>query len=88
MNKNQKIILAIFVPVIIFFIAFTIAYYTAVTIVPGWTNLERMARTGVPKYSHNPFDWEKTWYIWFLSLIGIILFEYKLFADKKRKIKN
>ena len=31
MNKNQKIILAIFIPIIIFFIALTIAYYTGVT---------------------------------------------------------
>lgn len=85
MNKNQRLILAIFIPIIFFFIAFTIAYYSAVTIVPGVTNLERIAETGVAKYSHNPFDWEKTWYIWFLSLISIILFEYELFEDKKKK---
>ncbi|GAG54957.1 unnamed protein product, partial [marine sediment metagenome] len=30
MNKIQKIILAIFIPIIIFFITFTIAYYVSV----------------------------------------------------------
>ena len=88
MNKNQKIILAIFVPIILFFIAFTIAYYSAVTIVPGVTNLKRIAETGVANYSHNPFDWEKTWYVWMFYLIFVCIFEYKLFADKKGKIKN
>ncbi|MBA7563643.1 hypothetical protein ES695_01425 [Candidatus Atribacteria bacterium 1244-E10-H5-B2] len=76
MNKNQKIILAIFVPVIIFLVTLTIAYYLGVersldskSLSFGWT--------------HNPFDWGKTWYLWLFSLIGIILFEYGLFEDKK-----
>jgi len=85
MNKNQKLILAIFIPIIIFFVAFTIAYYSAVTII---STIEKLAETGVIIYSHNPFDWQKTWYIWFLFLIFTCIFEYKLFADKKRKINN
>ncbi|MBA7531910.1 hypothetical protein ES705_24136 [subsurface metagenome] len=71
MNKNQKIILAIFVPVIIFLVTLTIAYYLGVERVPGFG------------WAHNPFDWGKTWYLWLFSLIGIILFEYGLFEDKK-----
>lgn len=31
MNKNQKIILAIFLPIMIFFITLTISYYMGVT---------------------------------------------------------
>jgi len=65
MNKNQKIILAIFIPIIIFFIAITIAYYTGVT-----THTTKEVGYGsitgreFPYYSttynHNPFDWGKT----------------------------
>ena len=59
-NKKQRLILAIFIPIILFFVAFTIAYYSAATIVPGMTNLIRLFETGVVNYSYNPFDWEKT----------------------------
>ena len=82
-NKKQRLILAIFVPVILFFVAFTIAYYSAATIVPGMTNLIRLFETGVVNYSYNPFDWEKTWYVWLVYLIFVCIFEYKLFEDKK-----
>ena len=83
MNKKQRLILAIFVPIILFFVAFTIAYYSAVTIVPGLTNLIRLAETGVANYSHNPFDWERTWYVWLFFIIFVCIFEYTLFKDKK-----
>ena len=82
-NKKQRLILAIFVPIILFFVAFTVAYYSAATIVPGMTNLIRLFETGVVNYSHNPFDWEKTWYVWLVYLIFVCIFEYKLFEDKK-----
>ena len=82
-NKKQRLILAIFVPIILFFITFTIAYYSAATIVPGMTNLIRLFETGVVNYSYNPFDWEKTWYVWLVYLIFVCIFEYKLFEDKE-----
>ena len=66
MNKIQKIILAIFIPIIVFFTILYIAYETS---------------------PYNPFDWWKTWYIWVLYLIFCCIFEYKLFADKKKKDK-
>lgn len=34
-------------------------------------------------HRHEPFKWEKTWYVWLLALISCCIFEYKLFADKK-----
>ncbi|HUS49255.1 MAG TPA: hypothetical protein VMZ91_03775 [Candidatus Paceibacterota bacterium] len=89
MNKNQKIVLAIFIPIIIFFITLTIAYYTGVT-----THTEKVTelfgrKLSSPQFftrkTYNPFDWEKTWYIWMLYLIFCCIFEYKLFADKKDK---
>ena len=89
MNKNQKIILAIFIPIIIFCITLTIAYYTGVT-----TNYEKVTELFGRKLSkpsffstktYNPFDWQKTWYVWFLYLIFCFIFEYKLFADKKKE---
>jgi len=39
-------------------------------------------------YTNNPFDWEKTWYVWVFYLIFVCIFEYKLFGDKKKTIKN
>jgi len=39
-------------------------------------------------YTHHPFDLEKTWYVWLLFLIFVCIFEYKLFGDKKIKMKN
>jgi len=87
MNKKQKIVLAIFIPMIIFFIAYTIAYYTGVT-----THSEKVTELfgrELPKpffeksYTYNPFDWVKTWYVWMFYLIFCCIFEYKLFADKK-----
>ncbi len=77
MNKNQRLILAIFVPIIVFFITLMIANSVGVTSVYN--------RGTKPMFSHtyNPFDLEKTWYVWLLFLIFCCIFEYKLFADKK-----
>jgi hypothetical protein len=36
-------------------------------------------------YTHGPFDWEKTWYLWMFYLIFCCIFEYKLFEDKKER---
>jgi len=79
MNKNQKIILAIFVPIIVLFIALIIANSVGVTYV--------YKRGAIPSISHthDPFDWQKTWYVWLIFLILCCIFEYKLFADKKKK---
>ena len=87
MNKNQKIILAIFIPVILFFIALTIADSVGITRVGG---LQKFSHTPskIPSYTRDPFDMEKTWYVWGLYLIICFLFEYKLFADKKKKDKE
>ena len=89
MNKNQKLILAIFVPIIIFFIALMIANSVGVSKVtkilaeddPFYKLFGMKTRTS---YTHDPFDWQKTWYVWFLSLTLCCIFEYKLFADKKK----
>jgi len=81
MNRKQRLVLAIFAPIIILFIALMIANSVGVT---------RTARTfegrtvrGSTYYTHNPFDLEKTWYVWFSALAFCGIFEYKLFADKK-----
>ena len=60
MNKKGRLVWAILMPIISFFIALWIA----------------------TKYGHNPFDLEKTWYVWMLYLIFCCIFEYKLFGDK------
>jgi len=62
MNQKQKIILAIFIPIIIFF--FTLSITSSL--------------------GGNPFNWENTWYVWMFYAIYCCIFEYKLFADKKR----
>ena len=92
MNKNQRIILAIFIPIIIFFIALMIANnlgYTVITReVPEGSIWRKYLGPTTTTHEGNPFDWENTWYVWVLYLIFCCIFEYKLFADKKRKINS
>ncbi|MBA7567592.1 hypothetical protein ES708_09307 [subsurface metagenome] len=89
MNKNQKIVLAIFIPIIIFFIALMIANSVGVT--GHWHISKPIAgyktHTSI-RYTHNPFDWEKTWYVWLVYSAFCCLFEFLLFRDKKREIER
>lgn len=86
MNKNQRLVLAIFIPVLLFFIALTIADSVGISS-PG--GLRKFSRTpSFPSHIHNPFDMEKTWYVWGLYLIICFIFEYKLFEDKEKKVKK
>ena len=82
MNKKQKIILAIFIPVIIFFIALIIASSLEVTVMKEIKGKYIRSRT-----TSDPFEWGNTWYVWVLYLIFCCIFEYKLFGDKKEKDK-
>ena len=82
MNKKQRVILAIFVPVVIFLITLTIANYIGVT--RTYHGVRFPPFPSITK-NYNPFDWQKTWYVWVISSIFICVFEYKLFEDKKRK---
>ena len=100
MNKNQKTVLAIFVPIIFFFIALVIANSVGVSSY-SYVHTESYGEgkygkymEGAPvrditstRYKPNPFDWGRTWYIWVLSLTVCCIFEYKLFADKKANVK-
>ena len=90
MNKKQRVILAIFVPVIIFFLALTIVYYTGIAdehfpSIKFPTSIKFPSRTESFAKTYNPFNWEKTWYVWLIFLIFVCIFEYKLFKDKKEK---
>lgn len=95
-NKKQMLVLAIFVPVIIFFLTLTIAYYMGVMHVTRsgssvrypWEDSEDSEDSSEGFYTtktYNPFSWQKTWYVWVISSIFCCIFEYKLFADKKKK---
>jgi len=114
MNKNQRLVLAIFVPIIILFIALMIAYYVSfeVVITPAYFKepirykinkelspqrqelLEKLntipGRVIPEKTVSYPcgIKWQKTWYVWLIFLIFCCIFEFLLFGDKKRKIKN
>jgi len=93
MNKNQKIILSIFIPIILFFIALMIAnslgYTEIIREVPeNMSMFRKYIGTTTTIYKGNPFDWEKTWYVWVLYLIFCCIFEYKLFADKKANVNR
>ena len=93
MNKKQRLVLAIFIPIVILFITIGIANsvgYTETEItreVPESMVFFRkyIGTTTTIYHKGNPFDWERTWYIWVLSLTFCCIFEYKLFADKKDK---
>ena len=80
MNKKQRLVLAIFVPVVVLFIALIIANSVVVT---GLTEIK--GKRIVRRTTSDPFDWENTWYVWLLALVFCCIFEYKLFGDKKRK---
>lgn len=89
MNQKQRLVLAIFVPIIILFIALIIA--NSITYVPtygGGTKKYRTSSKLVEIYPHGPFNLDKTWYVWFSALAFCGIFEYKLFADKKKKDKE
>jgi len=117
MNKKQRVILAVFVPVLLFFIALTIAYYISVeeiVISSSYTTSRSTSSTTDPKVlgiiklfedakgnpdwqpgdpiytdhpavtrkSYDPYNWQRTWYVWLLFLVFCCFFEYKLFEDK------
>jgi hypothetical protein len=93
MNKKQRLVLAIFIPIIIFFFALIIANsfgYTETTRKLPENSIFRkyFGETTTIYRKGNPFDWERTWHIWFLSLTFCCIFEYKLFEDKKKKDKG
>ena len=79
MNKTQKLILAIFVPIIFFFIALVIANSVGVT--RGVMHMYQKPSSITTTI--NPFDWGKTWYVWLLYSASCCLFEFLLFRDKK-----
>ena len=68
MNKTQKLILAIFVPIIFFFIAIFIA---------------NGAVDAVDYESSILFNLGETWYVWRVYSASCCLFEFLLFRDKK-----
>ena len=119
MNWKQKIILAIFVPILFFSITYTIAYYVSVeeeVIRSAYTTTnsinklmaDLMEKAGKPDWKsseplytyhpavihkyYDPYNWQKTWYVWLLFLTFWCFFEYKLFEDKEiisnKKIKK
>ena len=89
-NKSQRIILGIFIPIIVFFIALAIANSVGVTSVMKesesdyYDELLNLPTTYIT-YTHDPFDWGKTWYVWTVYFVFCCIFEYKLFADKKKE---
>ncbi len=87
MNKKQKLVLAIFIPIIILFVTIGIANSVGYTVkTRTLTENSYLRKYGEMTYREgNPFDWQRTWYIWLLSLTFCCIFEYKLFADKKKK---
>jgi len=68
MNKKQKLFLAIFVPIILFFITLIISSYIS---------------GDYPYYYIEISYLLETWYAWLIFLIFVYIFEYKLFADKE-----
>ena len=87
MNRKQRLVLAIFAPIIILFIALMIA--NSVTYNPPARNIKKSSVSSLGIYrDHDPFNLDKTWYVWFPALFFCGIFEYKLFEDKKKKDKE
>ena len=68
MNKKQRVLLALFVPVLLFFISLIIASYIS---------------GDYPYYYIEIYYLLETWYVWLVFLIFICVFEYKMFEDKE-----
>ena len=85
MNRKQRLVLAIFVPIIILFIALMIA--NSVTYNPPARTTKKSRAGSVSSggiyRTHEPFNLDETWYVWFSALAFCSIFEYKLFEDKK-----
>jgi len=84
-NKTQKLILAIFVPIIIFFIALVIANSVGVTEITRKVpeNLTYLRKYLGITTKGNPFDWGRTWCVWLVYSASCCLFEFLLFRDNK-----
>ena len=87
MNKNQKIVLAIFVPIIIFFIALVIANSVGYTVtIREFSKASYLSKyMGATYHKGNPFDWGRTWGVWLVYSASCCLFEFLLFRDKKKR---
>ncbi len=70
LNKQQKIIIGIVMPVILLIISLTIADNVAQA--DGY-------------YPGHPFKFHVTWWVWLLFVIIVGLFEFKLFEKKNHE---
>ena len=73
LNKYQRIVVAIAVPVVIFIFAISIA-----------SDIGTPIRTSIDRRP-NPFDWENTGHIWLLSIVLITIFELFILRSRKNK---
>ena len=90
MNRKQRLVLAIFAPIIILFIALMIANSVSYNPPARTTKKSRagsVSSRGIYR-AHEPFNLDETWYVWFSALAFCSIFEYKLFEDKKKKDKE
>ena len=85
MNRKQRLVLAIFAPIIILFIALMIANSVSYNPPARTTKKSRAGSvsSGGIYRTHEPFNLDETWYVWFSALAFCSIFEYKLFEDKK-----
>jgi len=90
MNKNQKVVLAIFVPIIIFFIALVIANSVGYTVtIREFSKASYLSKyIGATYHKGNPFDLGRTWCVWLVYSASCCLFEFLLFRDKKKRDKG
>ena len=52
---------------------------------PDWQPGDRIYthHPAVTRKSYDPYNWQRTWYVWLLFLTFCCFFEYKLFEDKE-----
>ena len=65
LNKQQKLIIAVVFPVVLFIIAITIA--------------DNVAQSN-NYYPGNPFKFHVTWWVWLIFVVSVGAIEYKLFG--------
>lgn len=86
LTKIQQIIAAIVVPIILFLIAYTIAYEaSAYNVRFYYTDLfDRFEREVDERHYAGAFEWVKTWYIWLTYVVIVGILEFIIWKKKKR----
>ncbi len=81
LNKTQKIIISIAVPIVLFIMTLPIAHELSRTFiyVPSYGEFSFSSNSYTV---YNYFDFSKNWWAWTLYVVLVFIVEFKLFKNK------